>query len=65
MLRLFQKVYHYVDFSKMTNKELSRPEVIKELLRTPLYRHERKAKLNLYQGKRHITGLQTCFSEKK
>lgn len=65
MLRLFQRVCHYADFTKLSNKLLSRPEVVKDMLRVPVYGKERKAQHNLYQGKRSGTAVQSCFSEKK
>lgn len=67
MLRLLQHVgrFAYVDFTKLTTKELCTPQLIKKLLRVPVYRHERNSQLNLYQGKRHATAVQSCFSEKK
>ena len=34
-------------------------------MKVPVYNHERKSQKNLYQGKRHNTAVQTCFSEKK
>ncbi len=52
-------------FSKLSYERMATPQLIRKMLRVPVSGMCRKAKFSLYQGKVHMTKVQTCFSEHK
>lgn len=61
--------YHHIlaptTFNKLSYYRLATPQLIRKILRVPVAGMSRKAKFSLYQGKNHMTKVQTCFSEHK